>query len=422
MYWNPHTLQTFASDAATLERAHEIAYPFRWEKLQGNENLLWGTYKTGVAPFHTAVHLHQPRHTCNCPSRRRPCKHVLSLLLLYLNGAEGFQVWHDYPDWVEKWLSKPLRNQSDTPPQLPPQEKTLSQMLTGAQELKEWLLDIMRHGLAAALMRESRYWNAFAENMTNAKLGGIGKRIRRLSNAIKDENAHEKLLAVAAELYLLAEGLSQWEQLPPDWQQELLYQAGISFKKEDLLSQSGIKDEWLIAGQTELLEENLRVRRTWLIGQYSEKQALLLDFVWGNADFSEQWQVGSYIKAEVVFYPSTYQQRAVVKTFENARDDPSVQGYSNWESFAQHCAQAIAQQPWIGTFPVLIENAIPLWQQQQLFLIDNAGKMLPAIAVENKLWKIIAASGGQPAHFFCEWHNNALLPLTLFHGQRVICF
>lgn len=424
MYWNSHTLQAFTPDAATLERARDIAYAFRWEKMLGNEQILWGEYKTGGnEPFRTAVHLHQPQHTCSCPSRKRPCKHVLSLLLLYLNGSDGFSVWNDYPDWVEKWLDRQQKKKtpvSKEPAQIKPPEKTFDQMQTGISELREWLLDLIRHGIAKALSREATYWDTFAARMVDAKLGSIGRRIRSFKNLQNLEDAHEKLLSEIAELYLFAQAFQQIEVLPLNLQQELLNLAGVNIKKEEVLAQEGVKDDWLIIAQTEKMEENLRSRRIWLLGQKTGHAALLLDFVWGNADFTEQWNPGSMIRAEVAFYPGAYQQRALIKQFESLAGVFKISGYADWSAFAKAYANATAQNPWLSNFPVLIDEVTPIMDSKQLLLVDTNGKQLPAQVSENNMWKIIALSGGRPLQVFGEWDNQFITPLTVFSDNRMI--
>lgn len=423
MYWNSQTLQSFAPDAATLARARDIAYAFRWKKMMGNEQILWGEYKTGVEPFYTAVHLHQPQYFCSCPSRRRPCKHALSLILLYLQGSDGFHVWHDYPDWVDKWLHRQKKKPASTtekPIQITTPEKTMAQMQAGAAELQEWLLDLIRHGLASALSRDAAYWDTFAARMVDAKLGNISRRIRSFKNLQIAENPHEKLLSEIAELYLFAKAFQQREQLPHEWQQELLNTAGISIKKEEVLVQKGLQDEWLIASLSEKMEENLRSRRTWLIGKNTGQAALLLDFAWSNADFAEHWNLGSKIRAEVVFYPGTYRQRALVKNFESTNDAFLPSGYADWAAFANSYAQALSQLPWLELFPVLIDDVTPVWGGKHLLLVDRNGKQLPALVSEDTMWKIIAVSGGRSVQIFGEWDNHFIFPYTIFSDHRLI--
>lgn len=423
MYWNPQTLQSAAANATALERARGIAYAFRWESIFGNETLLWGYYKTGVEPFNTAVHLHKLMFTCSCPSRQRPCKHVLALVMLYLQGADAFQVWHDYPDWVENWLEKqdkPTAKAQEKPVRIEPPQKTWLLMQSGIIELQAWLLDLIRHGIADALARDNDYWHNFAARMVDAKLGGIGRRIRSLAQIAQLENAHEYLLAEIAELYLFAQAFQQMENLTIEMQQELLSLSSVNLKKEDVLAQTGVLDTWFIVGQTEKMEENLRQRRTWLIGQNTAAKALLLDFVFGNADFPEQWEVGKMMDAEIVFYPANYEQRALVKSHAFTGGSFALSGYADWAAFTQDYAKAIASNPWLSTFPVLMDDAIPIMENKQLFFIDNHKNQLPASTSEENTWKLIALSGGHPIQIFGEWTGNTIVPLTAFTNHRAI--
>lgn len=427
MYWNDNTLQAFAPDAATLERARNIAFAFRWQEILGNEQILWGEYKTGVAPFYTAVHLHLPQHTCTCPSRRRPCKHVLSLLLLYLNGTDGFLVGHDYPDWVEKWLNRikkvAIPANPDRIAEIKLPEKTLTQIQAGLAELQAWLFDLVEQGLAGALSQAPDYWDNFAARMVDAKLSGIAKRIRSCRNLKNAENAHEILLAEIAEWYLFVKGFQNMEKLPFDWQQELLAQAGATVQKKVVLAQEGIQDHWLIIAQVEKLEENLRMRRTWLLGQNTAKTVLLLDFAFGTkADFEEKWQVGKFIQATIVFYPGAYRQRALVKNFEPSSSSFAPSGFHSWEAFATSYAAALSQNPWIKPYPVLMEQIIPLKNGSQLLLVDKTGKQLPAKSPENEMWKLLAVSGGEPIKLFGEWDNQWIQPLSVITTDRIISF
>ncbi|HMO38856.1 MAG TPA: SWIM zinc finger family protein [Saprospiraceae bacterium] len=424
MYWNAQQLAAFAPDTATLERARGIAQPFRWHDLAGNETIVWGEYKTaGDAPFHTVVHLHQPQCYCSCPSRRRPCKHVLALLLLCLQGSDSFRVWYDHPDWVEKWLQRiqkkaaaPAKTSSDW---LPP-AKTIEQMSAGVLELREWLLDLIRQGLAAALSHPPTFWNTFATRMTDAKLPGIARRVRSLATRTLSADAHEQLLSDIAELYLFVKAFQRNAQLSPDLQQEVFNQAGATIRKEDVLQQAAEQDTWYIAGQVEGEEDNLRYRRTWLLGQRTGHAALLLDFVWGNADFNEHWQVGTAIEAEIVFYPGASRSRALVKSFTNLAQVPPIAGYAHWESFAEGYAAAIAANPWGSIFPVLIDHVTPSLQEGQLQLIDKLGKQLVAKTTEEHTWRIIALSGGHPLQIFGEWRDTFFYPLTLLTDDGVI--
>ncbi|MFN7117532.1 MAG: hypothetical protein ACK4TA_12090 [Saprospiraceae bacterium] len=293
--------------------------------------------------------------------------------------------------------------------------------LDGVIELKNWLHDLVQHGLAAALARDPEFWEDFAARMVNAKLGGIARRIRTFKNWLQTDDAHERLLAEIGELYLFAKAFEKLDTLPPDFQQEVLTTAGATIKKETVLKQASIVDQWLVVGQTEGSEDNIRYRRTWLHGLATHETALLLDFAWRFNDFEGvNWLLGSLLQAEIAFYPGAYRQRALVKNFAIIYEPVDLAGYADWEVFLRQYADALAQNPWLLQFPGLLDALTPVVQQDQLLLLDAHRQWLPTIVSDENQWKILALSGGHPISLFGEWDGRAFTPLTVFADGRII--
>jgi hypothetical protein len=323
--------------------------------------------------------------------------------------------------WLEKQEQKAAKAR-EKPVLIEPPEKTWLLMQSGIIELQAWLLDLIRHGIADALARDTDYWHTFAARMVDAKLSGIGRRIRGLAQMRALENAHEHLLSEIAELYLFAQAFRQIENLPSSMQQEILSFSSVNLKKDEVLAQSGIQDTWFIIGQTEKMEENLRQRRTWLLGKETDTKALLLDFVFGNADFPEQWEVGKMIKGELVFYPGNFRQRALVKQHVFTGGEFALPGYAAWEDFLTDYAEALALNPWLSYFPLLIDDVVPMLENKRLFFIDTDQKKLPVNTSEENRWKLLAISGDHPIQVFGEWTGQTLTPLTVFANNRPIRF
>lgn len=295
------------------------------------------------------------------------------------------------------------------------------QQLAGVIELENWLHDLIQQGLASALAREPDFWEEFAARMVNAKLGGIAKRIRTFKNWLQSDNAPERLLTEIGELYLFAKAFQKLETLPPDLQQEIRTTAGATIKKETVLQQDGITDQWLVIGQSEGKEEDVRFRRTWLQGITTHETALLLDFAWRFNDFEGvNWLIGSLLQAEVVFYPGSYRQRALVKDFAIIYEPIKLHGYADWEVLLRYYADALAANPWLLQFPCLIDEVTPVLQNDELLLLDNQHNWLPVSISDELKWKILAISGGHPVQLFGEWDGRVLHPLTVFSQSRAI--
>lgn len=297
---------------------------------------------------------------------------------------------------------------------------THKNQLAGIYELESWLENLIQQGLATVLTRDARFWEEFAARMVNAKLGGIARRIRAFKNWLQTDNAHERLLAEIGELYLFVKAFQKLDTLPPDFQQEILFFAGTTIKKEKVLQAESVLDQWLVIGQSEGKEEEMRFRRTWLQGINTQQTALLLDFAFRFAPFEMNWTVGSLLQAAINYYPGVYPQRAQVKDFAMISEPIELAGYADWEVFLRQYADALAKNPWLFLFPGMIDHVTPLLQNEQLLLLDINLAHLPIHTPEEIKWKILALSGGQPLQFFGEWDGIAFKPITALHSGRVI--
>jgi hypothetical protein len=429
---------TLAPDPGTAQRAKSVAHAQRWHTLEGNGRAIWGTLGDPADPYRTAVDFEGMGFRCSCPVRRLPCKHGIGLLLLFTKANHVFQLQGTPPDWLADWLkkrsekaAKPPSGEAATSRSLEAEtalaaqrklnrERRMAQMAAGLAELESWLLDLFRQGLATLEGQASSYFNDLAARMVDAKLGTLARRIRQLPSLMAEADWHEKLLAEIGDIYLLLRAFQRLDTLPEPAQDDLLSLAGVNLKKEDVLSQTGIQDHWLVAGQT--LEEedaNLLARRTWLIGADSGKTALLLDFSWGGAGFETAFKLGTVLRAEVVFYPSAHPQRALLKSFEYSSEPFSLRnGHPSLAAFANAYADGLAENPWLGRFPTFLEGVVPVFHQKNFVLVDADRRQLPLAVAEEKGWKLVALGCGRPLGVFGTWGGEAFTPLSaVVEGQ-----
>ena len=286
-------------------------------------------------------------------------------------------------------------------------------MKSGLEELNTWLEDLMREGIASLESRGAERLFSISTRMVDAKLGSIGKRLRSLISILGQDNWHEHVMVTVGELYLLLNGLKKVEVLPEPYQAELLQLAGVNVKKEKLLEEEGVWDIWEVVGQVMGTEEQLTFRRTWLLGENTGEIAGLLDFSFGNRGFEESWKVGEYFEGGLVFYPSVFPQRAILKAKEGIPSEaPVLNGFLSVEKFKTHLFEAVAKNPWVTNFPVYFEKAIPVFKNEKWYLSDESGAALPMEAKDLKGWEMLAISCGEPIRIFGEWRAGALIPLS----------
>lgn len=426
--WIFNSILSLAPDTISLEKAKPLATTRKWRNLGGTEKVVWGECKSGGATYYkTLLKPEGPVFNCNCPSRKYPCKHSLALLMIFVQNSDAFKISEDLPDWVFESLEnlpqqgKELNTSGRTEAQeqqlaeqrIKNREKRLFQMEAGFNELEIWLSDIIRQGLAVLEGQSDVFFKEISERMVNAKLGSLARRIRNLETLIGQTDWHEKLLTEIGEIYLLIKGFKNLHKLPPQLQQELLNVAGINFKKEDLLSLSGIKDTWFIIGQTEGNDDaNLFYRRTWIVGEKTQRMGLILDFAWGSNPYEHNWKTGTQFLGEIIYYPSAYPLRVLIKNFESTTAPIHITGFENFDALLQKYAAAIGQNPWLNLFPAFLENVIPTYHNKQFLIIDSHQKQLEVLAKDDLGWKMLALSGGKPINIFGQWEGNFFEPFS----------
>lgn len=431
MNWTYPKITALAPNSLVLEKALSLSSPRRWATMGSDGGLLWGECKSsGDRYYRVVVSLAEESFRCDCQSRYQPCRHILALLFCFVKKNQQITLTGAPPHWVQELPKTPSvkpRTAEDRARSETERSRRFGQRLAlmeqGARELEEWLQDLIRYGLSAIDEQPPDFWDSFAARMVDAKLGGVARRIRNFKALAGREGSFELLLEEMAALYLLAQSFKQLETLPEGMQEEVLSQMGVNRKREELLGQEGISDTWLAVGQAEgeSEEDNLRYRRTWFLGENSSRMALLLDFAWGRQGYDTQWEVGSCIEGELVFYPGSFPLRALFRhhRFSN-RPFMGKSGFAAISDFAQAYAQALAANPWLQAFPCLLAEATPVIEEAKLWLVDRTNHKVLVSSEGPAGWNLLAVSSGRPLSVFGEWDGKTLNLLSAVTGERVV--
>lgn len=425
MSWNAATLQAYAPNTLVLNRARALFYGRKWESVASDGDALWGICKsTGELTYPVLVTLDGKAFHCTCKNRYRPCQHVISLLLFFLRKNDQITPADERPEWVLDAIRQPQDRQSgtvDTGEREARLARRIETMRSGVEELDQWLRDIIRQGLSSLEGATPEFWERIAARMVDAKLGSIARRIRSFPNLMVQEHWHDDLLGALSELYLFVQSFRQLEGLPKALQAELLSYGGVNIKKEEVLDGPAVSDRWLVIGLVEGEEERLRYRRTWLVGEQTGRFALILDFAWGNERFEGHWVLGSALQGELVYYPGTYPLRALLKRVQPYRQPMNaITLAEDGQEMLEGYARALAGNPWISGYPVLLGQVSAVWRSGKVVLLDSRDMEIPVQAEEAHEWVLLAVGGRQRITVFGEWTGQALRALSVLDSSRVI--
>jgi hypothetical protein len=424
-----------APDTSSLQAGRGLAQPAKWSAMGASDRAWWGECQgSGKEPYRTCVEPAAPAYKCSCPSRKFPCKHSLGLMLLIAGGKADFPA-NAPPPWVEEWLAsrekrdqkKQERQEKKTEAEADPEAKEKRErqrkerMSGGLRDLNQWLADILRGGLSELERKAPEFWEQATSRLVDAQAPGLAAWIEgmRRQVAARESGWPERVLQLMGRIKLAIEGFARFDNLPEATQADLRAILGWPLDKGDFLGRSPeVADTWEVLASTIADKETLREQRIYLSGRETRRQALILNFAYGNQPLDAGFTPGTAFRGAVVFYPGGYPLRALLKE-RSAETSGMVlpPGFPDFHSALAAYGEAVAGNPFHIRFPMTVANLRPHRMGERLYLRDAAGCDLPVAKAFARDWQLVSQSGGLPLTLFGEWAEGAFLPLACWDGR-----
>jgi hypothetical protein len=419
-----------APDAQIAGAARGLARPNKWSSLGLSDEAVWGECAgSGARPYQVAAVLNNLSFHCSCPSRKRPCKHALALLLLSTDQPTAFPIAAP-PGWVSERLAASARHPSK--PEATTRRRASAstaqsaarreaRVTAGLDELALWLGDLMRRGLATAQAQPPRFWDGMAARLVDAQAPGAARLVRRLGALVASGAGWpDRLAGALGQLHLLVEGYRRIESLPAAVQADVRAALGFTLNHDALLAEDGVRDRWRVLGRRVEEEDHLRVQRVWLRGDAHGQPALMLSFAPAGQSLDTRLAPGTLLEAELVFFPSAYPLRVLLKFAGPARALDRLAGGATLAEAAAAYGGALACQPWLERFPAVLEAVRPVRVDGGWWLRDAAGAGWPLAPGFGAAWVLLALSGGRPLPVFGEWDGEHFWPLSAWADGRLV--
>lgn len=431
--YNRDQVLALAPDDSSRKAGEGLATARKWSNMGLDERSLWGECQgSGSRPYQTCIDLSEPAFKCSCPSRKFPCKHGLGLFLLHVSEP-GVVTATEAPEWVLGWLDKRVESKEkkerkikegpkpiDGEAQAKRQAKRHANIEDGLAELDRWLCDRIRQGLAKVQAESYEFWDGMAARMVDAQAPGMARMLRACASiASSGENWQERLLERLSTMHLAIQAYGRLASLSPEMQSEVKQVMGLTVNQDEILASTGVADIWQVMGQNIEIEDKLKVKRSWLRGGKTNKWAMVLSFAYGMQPLDVSLMPGSFILAELAYFPGVMPMRALVKTRDGEPlAAPLTEVYADADAALLDYAKARALNPWLEVFPFSIESLTPLVVNGSFYLKDARGNLLNTkIDRLNKL-RLLSVSGGRPVCVFGEWDGALLRPLSMNKGTR----
>ncbi len=440
--WQVEQVLALAPRPNSVAGAQPLAVPARWVALGCDDRAVWGRcVSTGAEPYECMVDHVTVGMRCSCPSRLHPCKHALALLLLWARGqvARG-----DVPRFAAGWVAGRTDREAPVQPAAAPaadpssagatpapspaapehdptrsRDDRVARMTAGLAELDRWLDDRMRTGLADPALAAYRTWDELAARLTDAQVGGLANRVRRLAGAVgASPQWHERVLAEMGLLHLLANGGRRLGELPTRLADSVAAVVGWQVRQADIMAGVPTTDHWTVMGRSDVREDRIEVRRVWLRGRDTGEWAMVLSFAAYQQSLDASFTVGTDLHADVFRYPGAVALRVLVGP-RHAPPEPCLDVTA--VGVRQACDQigaALTLEPWLDRFPVCL-SAAPARSAGRWVLTDADGS-LPLVDGAPGLGALLSCSEGRALPVTVEWTPAGLVPLTVHLPDRAV--
>jgi len=423
-HWTPERILALAPNARAAQAGRQLATPHLWSSRGTTAEVAWGECQWRAdTPYQIRIDLTRLVFQCTCLSRQSPCKHSLGLLLML---AEAPDAWPDTtpPAWVTAELPRRGRRGSARPPSAHRIAQRHATVRAGLVGLKRWLRDLVHQGLATVLDKPASFWQQPAARLVDAQAPGLARLVRACAQDVASgaDDWQERVVQRLGSLYLAVTGYARFDTLAPGAQTDLCTFIGWPQRREDALATPGQRDCWLVIGQHRAQEDRLTTQRTWLWGQHSGQAALVLEFAHGRAPRDISLCPGTQVDAALVFYPSAFPLRALVKTCSApARPLTTWGGTPHLQTALQTYATALARNPWLSQYPFVLQDVTVERQTATRWIVrDGTGHTLPLVAGFPYGWSLLALSRHQAFGLCGEWDGEALRPLGIWTGEHFI--
>jgi SWIM zinc finger len=444
-------IEQLSPDASSLKAGKDLAQLAKWVTFGISDRALWGEVQgSGKNPYQTQIDGNSTAFKCSCPSRKFPCKHGLGLLFLFADHTAKFQNTPDEPAWVKEWMDKRQEkaekiektekqdpsvsdekiddsDEKKAKAKAKTQDNRLANVQSGAAELDLWLKDLLRNGFLSVPEKGTAYFEKTAARMVDAKATGLGNLVKGFNkiNYYTGTHWHSDVLEQAVKTFLTLEGFKNIDKLSLEnalIADDIKNLVGWSAKQKELLEDENaenITDNWLTLARITEREDDLTIQRHYLFGLNTYRFALILDFAYKNLALPTLLIPATATRATLVFQPSNAVfRRAFIKN--QGANSPLIsseyQPLRNWSEAQKDTAEHLKKFLWADDFPQIIADLTLTTDENAWFLRDTEGSILtinPQFS-EEKIWQLLAVSGGIPKTFAVLRTGKTALPLGIF--------
>jgi len=451
-------IENLAPDQSSLKAAAGLTKPNKWSGIGASADgvSLWGACAgSGANPYRVMADLSDLGSKCTCPSRKFPCKHVLAMLWMHVDGTIAFSP-SEPPEWVTDWLGRRRKGTNAAPatgasvaakdmraalaaePDTPDDPKAAERRQAASEKraretratiadaldaLDQWIGDQLRLGLSGFLDEATARCRRIAARMVDGKAQTLGGRIDELPSRLLAVPAGDRVRNAVAELSKLVLLARAWRMAPDD--PEIARAVGSAETREQVLENAAtlrVTSCWEVVGERiETRRDGLVSQTTWLLNlaEESPRFATLVDYLPASSGKrGSAFTVGEQFEGELAFYAARAPLRALLVRRSDRLAEGSRRGWHvPTETIGAVISAGLEREPWLSDLPVLLpEGRIAMDDSAQAWWRGAASDL--ALPVSDLPDGLIRATDLDRAA--AVWSNGRLRLLTAQTGWGTV--
>lgn len=424
--WTTSRVEELAPDASSWKAAEKLVSPSKlasWSPVGTDGVSVWSSFQgSGSKPYEVSVDTAEVRYKCSCPSRKFPCKHVLGLLLLWVDGKAADAI---APGAVAEWADKTpaTRSPKSDASQTPEQREQAAQRLAerearvddGVSELLLWLDDTFHSGLRVYSGSGYGPFPDLSRHLVDAQAPGLARGLDECGAILAKRSSDwvEQLSARLGQLHSLAKAWEAREYLPAELNHAVRNHLGFTHRKADITAADGIADSWAVLGVVEQQEattgRTVQVQRVWVYGTTTGRLVAVHRY-----DGDNPLLTGTLIDADLHLYPGSAELRAAIGAVRDSSDLAAVDPPPGPHTVAGAVEKFVvvrAQDPWARLVPVILAGSLHREDDRWYLITEDAEDAVVAVTgSDDQLWDEYLISGGEQVLWWGEWSTTGFAP------------
>ncbi len=286
-------------------------------------------------------------------------------------------------------------------------EQRLKNIQAAAYEIQVRLRDALRSGLfriASAVLENTE---SLRRRLIDNQAPGLASMIARLSD-IQPESRFWKREFVGSitRIYMLSQAISRITSLSPEWQNEVLILAGVSYPQAEVLAANGVQDTWLCLAATQSPFNSMTMVRTWFVGRASRRLACNIEYMAGGHHIASMLSPGTCYNATFHFFPGIHSMRVLHEGISKSWQPFAPQAYQGIDVALRICRRAFADNPFMQDIPLIMSGLRISKSGDELSIVDSGCRAFPVVISYRGASLMLSCTGGREFSAFVVFHEN----------------